>query len=200
VYGLAEDAKAELSELGKDIEIPKEGGGVDDFVSEIQRGAVEAEETQRQQFEAIKPIAETMIDATKVIKPVDGDDFEYTVELDDESKKNLIDYITYEAIEGKYDLKSDADIKKLQGMLNAELMATEYSKAFTAYGKYREDKTWEEAQKKYENAEPLKDEKPPVTPGDTKPTDEDSAQKILQGRKKRETKILEKSVQQKDRT
>lgn len=179
VYGLAEEARTELAQLGKDIEIPS-SEGVDDFVSELQRGAAEAKETQDKQIEAIKPIAESMIDATKSIKPVDGDDFEYSIELDKEARETLLDYLTFEALEGKYDLKSDADVKRLQGMLNAEIMATEYSKAFAAYGKYREDKTWEAAQKKYENAEPLNEETPPANPEKKVQTDEDAAQKLLQ--------------------
>lgn len=183
VYGLAEEARMELADVGKDVEIPQGEGGVDDFVSELMRGASEADEAQRQQIEAIKPIAESLIDSTKVIKPVEGDDFTYEINLDGEAKNTLLDYLTYEALEGKYDLKSDADVKKLQGMLNAEIMATEYSKAFAAYGKYREDKTWEAAQQKYENAEPLNDDKPPANPGERKFTDEDAAQRILQGKR-----------------
>lgn len=177
VYGLAEEARTELATIGKDIEVPTEDG-VDDFVSDLQRGVVEAKEAQEKQIEAIKPIAQSLIENTKSIKPVDGEDFEYTIALDKDAKDTLQEYLVYEALEGKYDLKSDADIRRLQSMLHAEIMSTEYSKAFSAYGKYREDKTWEAAQKKYENAEPLNDDQP-VDPEKKEATDEDAAQRLL---------------------
>lgn len=184
VQGEAEDARVLLSQLGKDIEIPKEGANVDEFVSELQSGFAEADKAQQSKIDAIKPISEKLVESLKVIQPVEGDDFTYEVSLSDEDRKGLVDYLTAEALEGGYNLQSDADVKRLQGMLNSEIMATEFSKALTAYGKVREERAWAEAQKKYENAEPLNDDRPPVNPDDNQqPSDQDYAQEILRGKR-----------------
>ena len=184
IYAEAEEAREALKSLQNKIQLPVaeegEDGEISAFVADIERGVQESAAKQKLQIENNQPIAESLVKGMTKIKPVEGSDFEYTIELDAESTKDLTDFLVAESIDGNYDIKSDADIRKLNGMLESEIWATEGKKIIAAFGKHVEAKTWEAANKKYENATPLNEETPPHDPNAPKVvTDEDNARAIL---------------------
>jgi len=180
VYGEAEDARKQLLSIQSKIEDPKEGDGVsDELISDIERGVHEEKEKQERALETNRPIAESMVSNLVKIKPVDGSDFEFEVNLTEDASKELVEFVLAESIEGGYDIKSDSDIQKLNNMLVSEIWATEGPKILAAYGKHKESQVWDEAKEKYENAQPLNDDKPVETNMSTKATDEDMAQRLL---------------------
>ena len=150
-----------------------------DIVSEIERGVQEKQQRTNELVQAVTPIATSLVNGMTKIKPVDGEDFEYAISLDNESKQHLQDFLVAEAIEGNYNLQSDQDLRSLGGMLESEIWATDGPKIMAAYGKYKEDKTWEQARRKYENAEPLNQQTPPADPGKTPENDNDRARRLL---------------------
>lgn len=179
IYGEAEDAKEYLRSLEGKVQVPKEGdNAIEDFISQIERGVLEKNEVTAKLAESYKPIAESLVGNIAKINPVDGSDFSYDVNLDAESKQDLIDFILAEAVEGGYNLKSDDDIRKLNRMLMTEIWATDGPKIMSAYKDYVSEKVWDEARKKYENAAPLNEQTPPSRTGE-RTTDEDFARRIL---------------------
>lgn len=177
LIGEAEDAKAFLGDLGKDVTIPE--AGVDDFVSQIESGFQDNEKKLQQLTELYQPVAESLVNNRVKINPVEGSDFEYEVNLDAEGKKDLIEFLTAEAIEGEYNIKSDDDIRRLDRMLISEIWATDGPKMMAAYKDHVTEKVWEEARQKYENAQPLDESVPPTPAGEKKVTDEDRARQLI---------------------
>jgi hypothetical protein len=183
VLSAAEESRETLKQLQSKIEVPKEGGGeIDEFVSELESGFQAAEAKRKETIEANTPVAEKLVDSLTKIKPVEGSDFEYDISLAADGKKDLVDYLVAESVEGEYNIQSDKDINLLQGMLEQEVLATEGKKMMAAYGEYVKKETWAEARAKYENATPLDGEEPPVDPNaQTVKTDTDYANRILEG-------------------
>ena len=180
VWGEAEDAKEYLKTLDTKVTVPTNGdAGVSDFVSQIERGVQENQEKLTQLTELYQPVAESLVGNVVKINPVEGSDFQYDITLDKESRQELIDFLTAEAIEGDYNIKSDDDIRRLNRMLHSEIWATENTKIMSAYKDYVSEKVWDEARKKYENATPLDESTPPVKASDGRVTDEDRARRIL---------------------
>jgi len=182
VIGAAEDAREALSQLQSKISIPKEGedGAVDTFVSDLESGFQAADDKQKLIAETNTPVVESLIDSLTKIKPVEGSDFEFDIALDTEAKKDYMEYLMAESVEGNYDIKADSDVKRLQGMLEQEVWATEGPKIMKAYGKFVEDKTWSEANVKFGNEKPLDDKTPPADPNAPTPeSDDDRARKLL---------------------
>lgn len=180
VYGAAEDARIALKGVQASVTVPKEGDPeITEMISQIERGVLEGKEKTEKLIQVISPIAETMVKGLSKIKPVDGEDFEYTVSLDQESQKSLQEFVLAEAIEGQYNLQSDSDIRTLNNMLVSEIWATDGPKILAAFGKYKEDKVWEQARRKYENAEPLNQQTPPSAGEKTVETDNDRARRLL---------------------
>jgi len=182
VIGAAEDARETLKQLQSKIAIPKEGedGAVDTFVSDIESGFQAADNKQKEQIEVNTPIAESMVNSLIKIKPVEGSEFEFDINQSVEAKKDLLDYLLAESVDGNYDIKSDSDVKRLQGMLEQEIWATDGAKMAKAYGKFVEDKTWAEANIKFGNDTPLDNPVPPSDPNAPTPeTDDDRARKLL---------------------
>lgn len=180
VYGAAEDARIALKGVQASVTVPKEGDPeITEMISQIERGVLEGRERNEKLIQVISPIAETMVKGLSKIKPVDGEDFEYAVTLDQESQKNLQEFVLAEAIEGQYNLQSDSDIRTLNNMLISEIWATDGPKILAAFGKYKEDKVWEQARRKYENAEPLNQQTPPSAGQKTVETDNDRARRLL---------------------
>lgn len=179
VYGEAEEAKEFLKTIDGKVQVPQEGdNAINDFISQVERGVLEKNEALAKLSESYKPIAESLVSGIAKINPVDGSDFSYDVNLDDESKRDLVDFILAEAVEGGYNLKSDDDIRKLNKMLMSEVWATEWPKIVAARDAYVSEKVWDEARRKYENAAPLDDVVPPSS-GGRKNADEDFASRIL---------------------
>lgn len=184
VYGEAEDAKKALAELQGKVEIPKEGDGQDiEFLSEIERGVQEKKDNATKFAEVATPIAQSLVENLSKINPVEGSDFEYLIDLDTDSKKELTEFLVSEAIESNYDMRSDRDVKEMTGLLIQEIWATDGPKIAAAYAKAAEEKAWEEADKKYENWTPL-GETQQRSSSEQKGayTDNDAAQKLLNGR------------------
>jgi hypothetical protein len=187
VYGEAEDARESLKAIQSKIEVPKpdeDSSGVNEFIAEIERGAQAATDKQKELTDANQPVAESLVNGLTKIKPVEGSDFEYTVELDAESKKDLIEFAVAESIEGDYNIQSDADIRKLGGMVASEIWATDGPKITKAFGEKEFQRGVEETEKRFNNAEPLTDDVPPVDPTKkTEQSDQDRAQEILGGKR-----------------
>jgi hypothetical protein len=181
VIGAAEDAREALSKLQSKIEIPKEGenGEVEAYISELESGFQAAEAKERETIETNTPIVESLVDSLTKIKPVEGSDFEFDIVMDAEAKKDYLEYLVAESVEGNYNINSDNDIKRLQGMLEQEVWASEGPKIMKAYGKHIEDKTWAEANAKFGNNAPLDDPAPPADPTKKEVTDEDRARALL---------------------
>lgn len=184
VIGAAEDARVSLTQLQNKIEVPSaEGGEVDEFVTGLESGFQETQAKQTELIEAHTPIATSMVDSFKTIKPVEGSEFEFTIGLDAEGKQDLTDFLVAESIEGGYDIKSDSDVRRLGAALEQEIMATEGKKIMEAYGKHVEQNTWDAAKVKYENAVPLDTDPVPVDPKPTVMTGNDRAKEILDGKR-----------------
>ena len=177
----AEDARESLKQLQSKIEIPKEGEGgeVDSYIAEIESGFQAAEAKQKEAIETNTPIVETLVDSLTKIKPVEGSEFEFDIVMDAEGRKDYLEYLVAESVEGGYNINSDSDIRRLQGMLEQEIWASDGPKIMKAYGKHVEDKVWAEANIKFGNEQPLDSPAPPVDPTEKVVTDEDHARKIL---------------------
>lgn len=186
VYGEAEDAKKSLMELQGKVQVPKEGEGEDlEFLSEIERGVQERSTNTQQVINDATPIAQSLVDNLSKINPVEGSDFEYLIELDSDSKKELTDFLIGEVVEGNYDVKSERDVATMTGLLVQEIWATDGPKIAAAYAKAAEDKVWEEADKKYENWTPLDEGQQRRSPKEKSDyNDNDAAQAIISGKRK----------------
>ncbi len=183
IYAEAEDARVALQKLQNEVVVPQGGDqGVLDYLSEIERGVQESKAKQDELAGIMSPIANSLVKNMTKIKPVDGEDFEYAISLDNESAKQLEEFILAEAMEGGYNIHSDKDIKALSKMLETEIWATDGPKIMKAFGEYKEQKTWEQARIKYENAEPLKESVPSSAGKRTAETDNDRARRLLEGR------------------
>jgi len=182
IYGAAEDARAELSNLQNKHTMPTENDEPVDleFISEYERG-VQAETEKEQAFvDNATPIAQTMVDSLVEINPVEGSDFKYTVNLDAESKSDLVNYVISEAYSEDYNLQSDADKKELQKLAIMEIWSTDGEKIAEAYAKAEAQKAREEVEKKFENWAPL--EEPVPREGETEVVDDEARAKgILDG-------------------
>jgi len=182
IYGAAEDARAELSNLQNKHTMPTENDEPVDleFISEYERG-VQAETEKEQAFvDNATPIAQTMVDSLVEINPVEGSDFKYTVNLDAESKSDLVNYVISEAYSEDYNLQSDADKKELQKLAIMEIWSTDGEKIAEAYAKAEAQKAREEVEKKFENWAPL--EEPVPREGEPEVVDDEARAKgILDG-------------------
>ena len=182
VLGAAEDAREALSQLQSKITVPKEGedGAVDKFVSELESGFQASAEQQRKMIETNTPIAESLVDSLTKIKPVEGSDFEFVISMDAEARADYLEYLIAESVEGNYDIRSDNDVKRLQGMLEQEVWASEGPKIMKAYGEHVKAQVWEEANAKFSNETPLDSPVPPSDPNAKAPvTDDDRARRLL---------------------
>ena len=100
--------------------------------------------------------------------------------MDAEAKADYLEYLLAESVEGKYDIRSDSDIKRLQGMLEQEVWATDGPKIMKAYGEHVKAQTLAEATAKFNNETPLDDPVPPSDPNASAPiTDNDYAKRLL---------------------
>jgi hypothetical protein len=183
VYGTAEDAKAELLALQGKYKVPsteEQPTGLD-FISDYERGVQEQNEKAQRLIDEATPIAQTMVNSLIEIKPVEGSDFKYVVNLDNESKSDLVDFLVSEAASGEYDLRSDSSIRELNSLLVQEIWATDGIKIAEAYAKAKVDAALEEAARKYENWTPL-GENERKAPKDENRFDDNEAAKRLLGR------------------
>lgn len=181
VYGEAEDAKIELAALQSKVELPKDGSEqASDLLSEIERGVQERNTITQKAIDEATPIMESLVTGLTKINPVEGSDFEYEVSLDNDSRRELTDFLVGTATEGGYDLRSDSAIRELNGLLQQEIWATDGPKIAAAYAKAEAEKAAAETEKKYENWSPLDEGQQRKSKKETgEQTDEDAAQSIL---------------------
>jgi hypothetical protein len=183
IYGEAEDAKKELIAIQNKVELPKEGGEqASEFLSNIERGVQDKAAANQKAIDDATPIMKSLVTGLTKINPVEGSDFEFEVSLDNDSIDELTEFLVGTAIEGGYDLKSDSAIRELNGLLQQEIWATDGPKITAAHGKAEYERGIAETEKKYENWTPLDEGQQRRSSRDTgKQTDEDSAQKLLNG-------------------
>lgn len=182
IIGKAEDARKELATLQGKIQVPGEEESQKlDFLEEYERGVQSEKERVTKLAEQNTPVAESLVNNLKKIPFGENGDFEFEVNLDGDSKKDLVDFLVSESIEGQYDINKDADVKNLGKMLVQEIWATDGEKIAKAYAEYMMEKREEEVAARYENRAPLNDEQPTPPEESGVETDSVRAQRLLNG-------------------
>jgi hypothetical protein len=161
--GFAFQARKELSEIGKDIEVPK---STQEDIEEILKTQVDsAKDDLEKRKNEITPIASAIVDEVKEFK-VD-DNFSFKLDLSSDDKKGYSDFLTQAILSGDYDVSTDEGKQDLYNALMDEIWVDNRNNILKAHATFLRSSIEKEWREKNDNDAPLDKKTPP--PDDKQP-------------------------------
>lgn len=155
-YGLAAQAKGELADIGKDIEVPE--SNKDEIETLLQQEADSLKDDLEKKRSDVAPVARSVVDEVKEFQ-VD-DNFSFKLDLNEEDKKEYSDFLTDAILSGDFNVSTDEGKQDLYNALLDEIWVDNRKKILKAYDADLRTRLEKEFREKYDNETPLKKETP----------------------------------------
>ena len=155
--GLASQARKELGEIGRGIEVPQ--STTDDIESLLEQATNSAKDEVAKIKSQIEPITMDLVSQVNELPVLD--DFNFKLHLTDDEKKEYSEFLTQAIVTGEFNVSTDEGKKELYEALLDEIRIDNYSKIIKAVESHTRTLVEKEYREKYNNEKPL-DKKSPA--------------------------------------
>ena len=159
---LAASKRKTLSQLGKDVQIPRDDDT--DLLAQIESEISSSKEDAERVREKIIPIAEAIADELKELDVADG--FKFKVEMTPAARKSYSDFIAEAIASGDYDLNTAKGKEEIWEAIQDFAWINNRKEIIASYSSHVKEEARKQSRQKLDNAAPIKKKEPaPVDKG-----------------------------------